>query len=108
MKWPIIVVSQSLIAGCGHSQPQDQPVQPQPMQIYVQPITPINQSLVRTRASSVSISDSEGDNESRRIRTAIVILRRQSHEEKKDYSDSGPKTSRLRRTRSSQPGAPLD
>jgi hypothetical protein len=106
MKWPLLFITQTLVAGCGHSQPQNPPVQP--TQIYVQPITPIHQSLVRTRASSVSISDSEGETETRRIRTAIVIMRRQSHEEKKDIPDNGPKTHRLRRTRSSQPGAPLD
>ena len=106
MKWPILIVTQTLIAGCGHSVPQNPPIAP--TQIYVQPITPIHQSLVRTRASSVSISDSEGEHESRRIRTAIVVLRRQSHEEKKDVEDNGAKTSRVRRHRSSQPGATLD
>lgn len=106
MKWPLIFMTQTLLAGCGHSQPANPPIQPQ--QIYVQPITPIHQSLIRTRATSISLSDSEGESETRRIRTAIVIMRRQSHEEKKDMDNNGPKTHRLRRPRSSQPSAPLD
>lgn len=100
----------SLTAGCTQSTPANAP---QPTQIYVQPMQPIHQSLIRTRQSSASFSDSEGEAETIRLRTAILAVRRcqeaRLQEECKEVKIANDTTSStIKRRRSSQPGLEID
>lgn len=102
MKWAVLIVNQTLIAGCGHSVPQQPPVQP--TQIYVQPVQPIHHSI--TRVVETSASHSSSDDEV--ILKHAVFHVTQTHRQPNEKKQSVVPKSILKRKKTPDPVWDLD
>lgn len=105
MKWALLLLSQSILAGCGQSKPESTLIQPH--RVYVEP-QPIHHSVIRTRKSSASHSDSDDDVILKHAIFAVTHNFRPRVEEKKDEVRADEPKPRFRRQKTPDPVWDLD